>query len=365
MKTCITSWQIWKSMIQYEQMFVIAKTSIVCDHWKLHIPSTSTLPSLPVRTGKQQPEAVSKRRYCSPGNHGVLFVRAMTDDGHNDTSAAKARSAEYPAMVKFQWNRLAADRLLNAAVQGIRSNRTKYSKKTKGILHIKDQRKHVGRQIRAEDRRKTRSACGLRSQRGRMWGKAERNDSWNECGKGVQNMIRRTKKKSVCGQTCGQNKNQANDRVRVNEDGASAWWRRANALMKTAALPPNEAKSPPRSLISERSERLHFFISEASSLAPPAHSPKLDKLVSGSPRAGRLHWKILAEARIFLVGVRRFELPASWSRTKRSTKLSHTPIFSCVLNYITQSGICQELFCKKSVILHIKFYIEKSKPAVL
>ena len=28
-----------------------------------------------------------------------------------------------------------------------------------------------------------------------------------------------------------------------------------------------------------------------------------------------------------LVGVRRFELPASWSRTKRSTKLSHTPLF--------------------------------------
>ena len=64
-------------------------------------------------------------------------MRAMTDDGHNDTSAAKARSAEYPAMVKFQWNRLAADRLLNAAVQGIRSNRTNYSKKTKGIFSDK------------------------------------------------------------------------------------------------------------------------------------------------------------------------------------------------------------------------------------
>ena len=36
--------------------------------------------------------------------------------------------------------------------------------------------------------------------------------------------------------------------------------------MKTAAMPPNEAKSP-RSLISDRRERLHFFISEASSLA--------------------------------------------------------------------------------------------------
>ena len=36
--------------------------------------------------------------------------------------------------------------------------------------------------------------------------------------------------------------------------------------MKTATPLPNEAKLP-RSLISERSERLHFFISEASSLA--------------------------------------------------------------------------------------------------
>jgi len=36
--------------------------------------------------------------------------------------------------------------------------------------------------------------------------------------------------------------------------------------MKSFASLTNEAKSP-RSLISERSERLHFFISEASSLA--------------------------------------------------------------------------------------------------
>ena len=64
-------------------------------------------------------------------------MRAMTDDGHNDTSAAKARSAEYPAMVKFQWNRFAVDRLLNASVRGIRSNRTKYNKKTKGVFSDK------------------------------------------------------------------------------------------------------------------------------------------------------------------------------------------------------------------------------------
>ena len=43
--------------------------------------------------------------------------------------------------------------------------------------------------------------------------------------------------------------------------------------MKTATPLPNEAKSP-RYLISERSERLHFFISEASSLARRATSLK-------------------------------------------------------------------------------------------
>ena len=36
--------------------------------------------------------------------------------------------------------------------------------------------------------------------------------------------------------------------------------------------------------------------------------------------------------RFFLVGVTGFEPTTSWSRTKRSTKLSHTPIFSAVLN---------------------------------
>ncbi len=29
---------------------------------------------------------------------------------------------------------------------------------------------------------------------------------------------------------------------------------------------------------------------------------------------------------LFMVGVTRFELAASWSRTKRSTNLSHTPV---------------------------------------
>lgn len=33
-----------------------------------------------------------------------------------------------------------------------------------------------------------------------------------------------------------------------------------------------------------------------------------------------------------LVGVWRFELQASWSRTKRSTKLSYTPIYILIFN---------------------------------
>ncbi len=52
----------------------------------------------------------------------------------------------------------------------------------------------------------------------------------------------------------------------------SAWWSRSLcSLMKTATSSPNEAKSP-RFLISENSERLHFFISEASSSARRATS---------------------------------------------------------------------------------------------
>lgn len=35
--------------------------------------------------------------------------------------------------------------------------------------------------------------------------------------------------------------------------------------------------------------------------------------------------RMLKNIRIFMVGVRGFEPPASWSRTKHSTKLSHTP----------------------------------------
>lgn len=56
--------------------------------------------------------------------------------------------------------------------------------------------------------------------------------------------------------------------------------------MKTATQLPNEAKSP-RSLISDRRERLHFFISEASSLAPQGATslkkPRLREVFSVAP----------------------------------------------------------------------------------
>ena len=44
----------------------------------------------------------------------------------------------------------------------------------------------------------------------------------------------------------------------------------------------------------------------------------------------------------FLVGVRGFEPPASWSRTKHSTKLSHTP--SCYLEIISHENVFVKLF---------------------
>lgn len=43
-----------------------------------------------------------------------------------------------------------------------------------------------------------------------------------------------------------------------------------------------------------------------------------------------------------MVGVRGFEPPASWSRTKRSTKLSHTPN----ITIIYKSTAKRNSFCK-------------------
>ncbi len=43
-----------------------------------------------------------------------------------------------------------------------------------------------------------------------------------------------------------------------------------------------------------------------------------------------------------LVGVRGFEPPASWSRTKHSTKLSHTP--KILDKYSIKKGVCQVYF---------------------
>ena len=45
-----------------------------------------------------------------------------------------------------------------------------------------------------------------------------------------------------------------------------------------------------------------------------------------------------------MVGVRGFEPPASWSRTKHSTKLSHTPkriSFKCGIYYTINRCKCQ------------------------
>ena len=56
----------------------------------------------------------------------------------------------------------------------------------------------------------------------------------------------------------------------------------------------------------------------------------------------------------FMVGVRRFELPASWSRTKRSTKLSHTPfymsLFNALIFYHNLSSLSIVFFQKSRLI---------------
>jgi len=56
---------------------------------------------------RQADDAMTQLQDCS------LWC-AMTDNGDNDTSVAFARSAEYPAMVRFQWRQFAAVRLLKA-----------------------------------------------------------------------------------------------------------------------------------------------------------------------------------------------------------------------------------------------------------
>ncbi len=62
-----------------------------------------------------------------------------------------------------------------------------------------------------------------------------------------------------------------------------------------------------------------------------------------------------------MVGVRGFEPPASWSRTKHSTKLSHTPLH-LLDKYTINERFCQELFLKNPAYFSIfsKQYIPKS-----
>ena len=55
----------------------------------------------------------------------------------------------------------------------------------------------------------------------------------------------------------------------------------------------------------------------------------------------------------FMVGVRGFEPPASWSRTKHSTKLSHTPkrvLYKRDNYYNTHEPICQHILKSKNQI---------------
>ena len=70
-------------------------------------------------------------------------------------------------------------------------------------------------------------------------------------------------------------------------------------------------------------------------------------------------WKPL----YFLVGVRGFEPPASWSRTKRSTKLSHTPSinkdnYKTVLHKI-QVQISQKTNCKALYMQILPCHVKK------
>lgn len=74
---------------------------------------------------------------------------------------------------------------------------------------------------------------------------------------------------------------------------------------------------------------------------------------------------------VLLVGVTRFELATSWSRTKRSTKLSHTPFFQkkriirerfsqMLIDYSTAVTVCQ-VFLERMFPAKIFRITEKAK----
>ena len=71
---------------------------------------------------------------------------------------------------------------------------------------------------------------------------------------------------------------------------------------------------------------------------------------------------ILLKIRRFMVGVRGFEPPASWSRTKHSTKLSHTPKHFTWRVYHTKCDLSRVLTQKNKLFFDISTDTDRHLP---
>ena len=68
----------------------------------------------------------------------------------------------------------------------------------------------------------------------------------------------------------------------------------------------------------------------------------VNKGISHNKKRRHLAFEIQNVDVSYMVGVTGFEPAASWSRTKRSTKLSHTPVFFFRKGYYnTEKSVCQ------------------------
>ena len=70
--------------------------------------------SVGLKMTSNSPKQPLHRGFARWADPGAALRESDETNGYNDTSAAKARPAEYPGVVRVQWNRFAADRLLSA-----------------------------------------------------------------------------------------------------------------------------------------------------------------------------------------------------------------------------------------------------------
>ena len=133
----------------------------------------------------------------------------------------------------------------------------------------------------------------------------------------------------------------------LNKYGRSDWIRTSGALPSRIVERETRHSRVSRSpcFVGYRCVKTaHRAVFACSPLVPGSgpNRRRFESGASGKQRAGTL------VPALCLVGVTGFEPAASWSRTKRSTKLSHTPIFFFRREYYnTEKRVCQAKICIK------------------